>query len=425
VTQSVLHFHHRWLPASEPFVYDLIRHLPGPSIVVSDAEPENLDRFPFDPLIPLRPRLDRVPERARQRAATAWLSWLCRQRGVGLIHAHHGYEVVRVAGTARRRGIPLVVSLHGHDAYGWVESRPDAYRGILDAAAAVIVPSQFLVPRAVALGAPPGRVHVIGSGIDTTRFDPSPVPLAPEVVFVGRFVEKKGLDVLAAAWPAVAAAVPGAHLRILGYGPLEAVARGLDPDVLVGPDQRQVRDAIRGARAIVSPSRTATDDVAETLLMVNLEAQASGRPVVTTDHGGIPEYVRDGETALVVPEGDPAALAGALIRVLSDDALAAALGDRGPAAVARFDVAARQHQGCVTFDVTMPRHALTAVVTTHQTLHDPSLAKTGISSCASTPDPGFRGTHDAGFRSSAYGSSGSTRGSRRCSRDCALSIHRA
>lgn len=340
MTQSVLHFHHRWLPASEPFVYDLIRHLPGRSIVVSDAAPENLDRFPFDPLIALRPRLDHVPERARQRAATAWLSWLCRRRAVGLIHAHHGYEVVRVAGVARRRGIPLVVSLHGHDAFGWVDARPDAYHGILDAAAAVIVPSRFLVPRAVALGAPAERVHVIGSGIDTGRFEPSPVPVTPEVLFVGRFVEKKGLDVLAAAWPTVVATVPGARLRILGYGPLEALARRLDPELLVGPDQWQVRDAIRHARVVVSPSRTATDDVAETLLMVNLEAQASGRPVVTTDHGGIPEYVRDGETALVVPEGDAPALAAAIIRVLSDDALAAALGTSGPSAVARFDVRA-------------------------------------------------------------------------------------
>lgn len=338
MTQSVLHFHHRWLPASEPFVYDLVRHLPGPSVVVSDAAPENLDRFPVDRLVALRPRLDRVPEPVRQRVATAWLLWLCRRRGVGLIHAHHGYEVVRVAGAARHRGIPLVVSLHGHDAYGWVSTRPDAYHGILDAAAAVIVPSQFLVRRAVELGAPEDRVHVIGSGIDTTRFEPSPVPDVPEVVFVGRFVEKKGLDVLAAAWSAVTAAVPGARLRVLGYGPLEALARSLDPQLVLAPDQQQVRDAIRRARVVVSPSRTATDDVAETLLMVNLEAQASGRPVVTTDHGGIPEYVRRDETALVVPEGDPVALAHALILVLTDHALASALGGRGPEAVARFDV---------------------------------------------------------------------------------------
>ncbi len=100
-----------------------------------------------------------------------------------------------------------------------------------------------------------------------------------------------------------------------------------------------MRSAITAARAVVSPSRTALDDSVESLLVVNLEAQASGRPVVTTRHGGIPEYVDDGATALVVPEADPIELAAALVRVLTDDALAARLGAAGPAWAARFDVA--------------------------------------------------------------------------------------
>ena len=335
---GVLHFHHRWLPASEPFVWELIRHLPGRGVVVSDRPPENLDRFPVAPLVALRPRLDRVPDRFRQRAATLWLGRLCRQHDIDVIHAHHGYEVVRVAGAARRNHVPLVVSLHGHDAFGWVDEHPTAYAGILPSAAAVIVPSQFLVERARQLGAVADRIHVIGSGIDIEAFTPSPVPADPEVVFVGRFVEKKGLDVLAAAWPLVRREVPDARLRVLGYGPLEHLAAASGAEVVSMPDQAAVREAIRRGRVVVSPSRTASGDVAETLLMVNLEAQASGRPVVTTDHGGIPEYVRADETALVVPEADPGALADALVRVLTDDHLAARLGTNGPRWAERFDV---------------------------------------------------------------------------------------
>ena len=340
VDTTVLHFHHRWLPPSEPFVWNLVRHLPCPGVVVTDDAPEHLDRFPVEHLVSLQPVLGHVPARIRQQVATVWLARLCRRHRVGLIHAHHGYELVRVAGAARRRGIPLVVSLHGHDAFGWVDEHPGAYAGLLDRAAAVIVPSKFLVPRAIELGTRPERVHVIGSGIDTTDFRPTPVPTAPEVVFVGRFVDKKGLDVLATAWPSVVRAVPGARLRILGYGPLEGMARRLDPDAHISPTQEQVRDAIRQARVVVSPSRTAAGDVAETLVMVNLEAQASGRPVVTTDHGGIPEYVRADETALVVPEADAPQLADALVRVLLDDDLARRLGANGPSWAAAFDVRA-------------------------------------------------------------------------------------
>jgi glycosyltransferase involved in cell wall biosynthesis len=60
-----------------------------------------------------------------------------------------------------------------------------------------------------------------------------------------------------------------------------------------------------------------------------LEALAAGRPVVATRVGGIPEIVRDGETGLLVPPEDPEALAGAIVRMLSDSALASRLGAGG------------------------------------------------------------------------------------------------
>jgi glycosyltransferase involved in cell wall biosynthesis len=72
---------------------------------------------------------------------------------------------------------------------------------------------------------------------------------------------------------------------------------------------------------------------------VNLEAQASGRPVVTTRHGGIPEFVAEERTALLVDEGSPGALADAVVRVLGEPGLAARLASAGPALARRFDAA--------------------------------------------------------------------------------------
>jgi glycosyltransferase involved in cell wall biosynthesis len=137
--------------------------------------------------------------------------------------------------------------------------------------------------------------------------------------------------------------VPEAQLRVLGFGPLEGLARSGGSGVTVELTDRarraeQVRDAIRGARVVVTPSRTADDGDVETLLLVNLEAQASGRAVVTTRHGGIPEFVDDGKTGLVVPENDPGALADALVATLAEPGLAETLGEAGPAWVAQFDV---------------------------------------------------------------------------------------
>jgi glycosyltransferase involved in cell wall biosynthesis len=339
---SVLHFVSDWLPASEGFVYDLIRHLGRPALVITPNKIQNWERFPLDDVHSLVPLYRIVrPGSLRPRIVTAALGLLARHRHVDLVHVHHGYGVEHVLGVVRQRRLPLVLSLHGHDVTGYLEHRPDAYLQAIDHVAAVVVPSRFLVPHAVAAGFDPACIHVLPSGIDTAFFSPTPLPSGPPtVVFIGRFVEKKGIDVLGSAWPAVQAAVPSARLKLYGYGPLEGLARAIPGNVSVelAPDRLTVRDAMRAATVVVSPSHHAPDDAVESLLMVNLEAQASGRPVVTTLHGGIPEYVRDGETALVVAENDVDALAHALVRILEDSDLASRLAAGGPPAVSGLDL---------------------------------------------------------------------------------------
>lgn len=341
-TGRVLHFTGCWLPASEGFVYDLVRNVHRPGVVVAVEPLENADRFPLADVHSLAwtNRIRFAP--AIRRARTAALMGLAARRDVVVAHAHHGYGLRELLDAVRRRRLPLVLSLHGHDVTGYLEQEPDYYRDATQLVTRVVVPSRFLVDHALAAGFDAERVRIIPSGIDTTLFAPTPPPDGPPVaLFVGRFVAKKGLDVLAAAWPHVARAVPEARLRVMGFGELEPLARSIpgQVEVVVSPTRVAVRDAMRQSRVVVSPSRTASDDAVETLLVVNVEAQASGRPVVTTRHGGIPEYVRDGETALVVPENDADALAAALITVLTDDALAGRLGAAGPCWASQFDVA--------------------------------------------------------------------------------------
>lgn len=339
---AVLHYVAEWLPPSEAFVFDLVRFLPRPAVVVSALPLENMDRFPVDHAHSLWP-IERYlhPRTWRPRAEDGVFRFLERRHDVRLVHAHHGYRLHKLLPSLRRNRLPFVLSLHGHDMTGYVESHPDAYRDVHHQVDAVVVPSNFAVGLAVGAGFPEARIRVLPSGIDTSFFAQSAVPDGPpEALFVGRFVAKKGLDVLARAWPAVQAAVPDARLRLLGFGPLEELARSIPGTVRVerSPDRQAVRQAMQQCTVVVSPSHRAPDDSAETLLVVNLEAQASGRAVVTTSHGGIPEYVRPGETALVVEEGDVDELAGALVAVLSDRALAEQLGMAGPAAVAHLDV---------------------------------------------------------------------------------------
>ncbi|WP_234347898.1 glycosyltransferase [Streptomyces specialis] len=145
---------------------------------------------------------------------------------------------------------------------------------------------------------------------------------APLVVCVGRLCPQKGQDLLLRAWPAVAAAVPGARLALVGDGPdRRALRLAAGPDVLFAGHTDDVQPWYAAADVVVLPSRW------EGMALAPLEAMAVGRPVVVTDVGGARESLPPGHVphALVPPE-DPAALAGALTALLADPVRRRALG---------------------------------------------------------------------------------------------------
>lgn len=333
----VLHIVERYLDLSSGFVHGQISRSRHEASVLSIQPVVNGEAFPVDEVhaLPVRGLPARVARGLVVRHG--------RHVRADIAHAHFGYALPYARVLQRRARLPVVVSLHGHDATAWAAANEWAYAPSPSLVAAVVVPSRWLAARALELGFSSAQVRVIPSGVDTTFFVPSPLPPEPVVAFVGRLVEKKGIDTLMAAWPAVRAAVPGAVLRLLGDGPMAALVVGEGVE-RIAPDAAtrhgQVRSLFSAARVVVTPSQTAADGDAESLLLVNLEAQAAGRPVVTTRHGGIPEFVSENASALVVAERSPSELADALIRVLADDALAQRLASGGPAVAREFDIAA-------------------------------------------------------------------------------------
>ena len=355
---TVLHVIERYLDLSSGFVHGQISRSRHRGVVISRLRPQNLDAFPQPGVARVPGAVDWLPAPVRDRAARAAVLRHARRVRADIAHAHFGYALPYARVLNRRAALPLVVSLHGHDATAWARANPWAYEPDPSFVAAVIVPSEWLARAATDLGFASDRIRVIPSGVDTAFFAPTPV-LADNVVgFVGRLVEKKGIDVLIEAWPSVRAAVPDARLRVLGAGPLAPRVRG-DGVELIAPDAtrraEQVRDVIRAATVVATPSHTASDGDAESLLLVNLEAQASGRPVVTTRHGGIPEYVADDVSALLVDEGDPAALAAALVRVLTNRGLAERLAAGGPGVAALYDVRAMANRVDDLYDELLER----------------------------------------------------------------------
>jgi phosphatidyl-myo-inositol dimannoside synthase len=137
--------------------------------------------------------------------------------------------------------------------------------------------------------------------------------------------------------------VPGVEWVIVGDGPLrpalEALAAELgvgDAVRFLGARPRAERDAwLDRAHAFVMPSRVPPGGVGgEGFGIVYLEAGAHGLPVIAGDRGGATDAVEDGKTGLLVDATDPAAVAGAAIRMLTDGELARRLGEGGAARAA-------------------------------------------------------------------------------------------
>jgi len=257
------------------------------------------------------------------------------------VHAHFGRGGALALPLAKALHSPLYVTFHGGDATKNTHSRkrvlPTIYQRRLAAlqeyASGFFCVSQFVADRLAAQGFPKAKLITHYIGIDVAALEP-PQRRDGRLLFIGRLVDKKGVDVLLAAIRRLQAggkvAVP--QLDIAGSGPLEAALRAQAADLpsvrfLGWQTPQQLALIMAKARAIIVPSRIAADGDCEGLPTVVLEALRAGLPVVASDHAGIPEIIKDGETGLLVPENDADALAHAL-------AALAEAGERLPSMVA-------------------------------------------------------------------------------------------
>ena len=283
--------------------------------------------------------------------------------GADVVHSHTWYANLAGHLASMLYSVPHVVTVHsleplrpwkaeqlggGYALSSWCE------RTAVEAAAAVIAVSDGM--RADVLAAypavPADRVRVIRNGIDTREYAPDPAtdvleqhgidPGRPSVVFVGRVTRQKGLPVLLRAADRID---PAAQLVICAgqadTPELEAEVAGLAGRLrerrsgviwLSGMlAKHEVIQLLTHATVFVCPS------LYEPLGIVNLEAMACGAAVVASRVGGIPEVVADGETGLLVPPDDHAALADAINVLVRDTGRAAAMGRLGrKRAIAEF-----------------------------------------------------------------------------------------
>jgi glycosyltransferase involved in cell wall biosynthesis len=305
---------------------------------------------------------------AGARAALRWTS----QARPDVLHAHwtlpNGFMA---ALAARRYRVPLVVSIPGSDAT--VAGQNPVFRRMakfaFDQAGLITANSAALRGVAVGgLGADPAKFDLIAYGVDPNAYLPDPAGTADlraylgiptdAIVFlaVGRMVYKKGFDRLIRAaalmansewqmadgkWPVATSHQPSAightppvHLVMVGEGDLWAEWQALGRELGLAERLHWVGNVpadrlgvyYNMADALVMPSVT---HPADGLNVTVLDAMSCARPVVGTNTAGNELAIRDGDNGFLVPEGDDAALAGALATLAADPDLRARMGAAG------------------------------------------------------------------------------------------------
>lgn len=272
-----------------------------------------------------------------------------RLRGIDHLHAHFATASTTVARLAARFArIPYTMTAHAKDIFHESVRPEDLQRKLQDAAATVTISDYNLEYLQDNYGPAAEGVRRIYNGLELEKFPyEEPRRRAPEIVAAGRLVEKKGFADLIEACSLLRDRGVEVRCRIVGFGEQEPELRAAVERLrlgnkleLLGPrPQGDLIESVVSATVFAAPCVVGGDGNRDGLPTVLLEAMALGTPCVSTDVTGIPEVLRDGETGLMVPQHDPAALADAIERLLADPELRVGLAGRARRLVeAEFDV---------------------------------------------------------------------------------------
>lgn len=271
---------------------------------------------------------------------------LARRRRFDIVHVHWPVPHALFGWAARRgsRGRIRLVTLWYGIELRWVKSRltwlKQFLKWALKTSDQVVAISSYTAREIAELVHLPVRVIPYGLGfaesVPGTRDTGSGTRETFQILYVGNLIPRKGVRYLIEALHRLPASIP-AKLLILGEGTdrakLEAQVRELGLDGRVSMPGRvpdpELHRAFREANVMVLPSIVDQRGDTEGLGVVLLEAMAYRIPVIGSAIGGITDIISDGETGLLVPPEDPAAIAAAIGRVATDPALAERLARAG------------------------------------------------------------------------------------------------
>jgi glycosyltransferase involved in cell wall biosynthesis len=269
---------------------------------------------------------------------------LLRKNRYDVIHAHWIIPQGLVALLARpfARGRPAVVmTSHGGDLFAlqgtllsWLK------KSITRRADAITVVSSAMQQQAVAMGLKAAcDISVIPMGVDScnTFIPPAPNVSRKGLLFVGRLVDKKGIEYLLQALPQVLASHPDQRLTVIGDGPLKQplieLCTTLDISnqvTFTGPlTNRDIPRHLQSAAIAIFPSVVTDSGDQEGAPVAIMEALACGCATIAADYPGVRDIIRDKETGLIVAGKSPGEIANAILALLDDQDLRTTLSRNG------------------------------------------------------------------------------------------------
>ncbi|WP_424769045.1 glycosyltransferase [Paenibacillus sp. sgz302251] len=320
----------RYLPPSETFIYEELKNIKQFKAIVFSRRKMNLKRFPF-------PRIKRLP------SGTKKIARVFKRKKIKLIHARFGNAGVRLIEVKRRLRIPMVTSFHGFD-LPTKRNRRKAYHRKLPVLFKVgekfTVPSRDMKRQLIRWGCPRNKITIMYSGIDLNKFSYVQREHKTKdimIISVGRLHSKKGFRYLLKAFKKVHDRYPTSRLIIVGDGNERKKIRRLISELKLKNYVRleglvahsQLSKLLSRADIFCLPSITTKDGNHEGIPNAIKEAMATGLPVVSTYHGGIPELVTDGLEGLLVAEKNVGMLAEKMRYLIENPYLREEMGKRG------------------------------------------------------------------------------------------------
>lgn len=246
-----------------------------------------------------------------------------------VLHAHFGPIGSAFRFCRQLWKAPMVVTFHGYDFSTYpLQHGKDVFAPLFRTADLLTVNSRYAGQRLQEIGCATGKLRELHMGVDASEYTFRERAYAAgqpvRLITVARLTEKKGLEYSLRAFASVAQTRRELRYEVIGDGPLYSELSSLARDLGVAAQvvwhgaqsATFVRERLAAAHIFVLTSVTAANGDQEGTPVSLMEAQASGLPVLSTAHSGIPEVVLHGVSGLLVPERDIEATSDAMRRLL-------------------------------------------------------------------------------------------------------------